>query len=182
VPYVVDDASALDPEAVAAYNKIIANTGDIAQISQNTGIPEDILAAAKQHLFVDTHEIAIAPGVVETGRFQPALEYADLWNRATNTTLNQEQLGAFKDLVSHEYVESQLMRNGFPYRSADALGFDVQGTAILHPDALGAHYLAPNNLGFAHYGHLGLSSSGLEINNNLSNLDAIIKMILKQVR
>ena len=104
-------------QAVEMYEKIRGETGDTAKIAENTGFDKDLLDRVKQHIFFDTHEIAVGPDTFKTGRFAPFDQTADLWQKATEGNLSPDELVLFRRWLSHEGVESQLMAEGIPYLS-----------------------------------------------------------------
>ena len=192
-------------QADAAYDRIRADDGDVGRIASNTGYSEDQIAAVKQHLFYDEHDIPV--GDDQTGEIQTSSQrftsdpwIADRWTKASDGTLgapSQDALGTdipgsadpteasdFHSLISHEYVEQGLMADGAPYRSSASWGQGKSGWNF-YPDAqnAGAHDLAPlaapnGKDPFAHYDSMGRSADGIpRPNGDLSNLDEVLDAI-----
>ena len=57
----ISSANADSDGAVEMYEKIRGETGDTAKIAENTGLSKELLDRVKQHIFFDTHEIAVGP-------------------------------------------------------------------------------------------------------------------------
>jgi len=196
-------------QADAAYDRIRADDGDVARIASNTGYPEDHIAAVKQHLFYNEHDLNIPN--YETGefpvvrqRFTSEPDIADLWTKAANGTLGEPgvdgsgqidpetadplEVPKFHALIAHEYVEQGLMADGMPYLSPDSWGYGERGWHT-YPDAqnAGAHDLSPNASfrgkdPFFHYDSMGRSSDGIpRPNEDLSNLDDVVSGIRRRL-
>jgi hypothetical protein len=137
----------------------------------------------RQNLFVQQHDISLAPNRVERGYFTPDERTADLWDGAANGTLAPDDRAAFRSLAAHEYVENRLMEAGLPYRSSHPDTFDADGDRILNPDHPGAHELAPNawrpEAPLHHWRLFGLDSSGIEMADDLANLDEVVEAALR---
>ena len=86
-------------------------------------------------------------------------------------------------LAAHEYVENRLMEEGLPFRSSDPAVWDEDDVAWPHPDHPSAHDLSVNeglpNDPFRHWGRWGLDSEGLEMADDLSNLDEVVDRALR---
>lgn len=182
----VDEIST--PEEIAAYDAIAARAGDVEAIARNTGIDPAVVERVREHLFIEEHEIALGPDRTARGNFSPMEEVADPWNAAVSGALQGDELAAFKRLMAHEYVESRLMQEGLPFRSAHpdayALADDVN---LPTPEHFGAHDLAPigdHGKGPWHIyeGLLDKTAPTLPIADDLSNLDAVVAQILESIR
>ncbi|GAB4211633.1 MAG: hypothetical protein OHK0022_46410 [Roseiflexaceae bacterium] len=165
------------PEDAKTYKRIVARTDDVQDIAERYNIPEDYLARVKQHLFHTEHEMALTPDDVRKGLFTPDPEIAYLWEGATKGTLNAKDQASFRRLISHEYVESNLMELGVPYRSGHPNAFEEAPYGGLRneptPQHHGAHDLSPNfgSEPFSHWENkLGRSSEGLSLSDDLSDL------------
>lgn len=172
------------PRDVDAYNKIRGNPHDTPRIAANVKVPQDVVDRAKRNLFLDTHKVQTGPNTTEVGRFTPDKRIADLWEKAENGTLTDKEQKAFKKLLAHEYVESKLMERGLPYRSDHPDYWNHPdfgpGTATPSPAHHGAHDLAPNEspLGeWSHYWRMDRDDPGIDIADDLSNLDDVVDKI-----
>ena len=182
----VDEIST--PDEIAAYDAIRARVGDVEAIARSTGLDPAVVDRVRQHLFFEEHEIALGPNRSASGNFSPMEEIADPWNAAVAGTLAGDDLAAFKRLMAHEYVESRLMQEGLPFRSAHpdayALGDDVN---LPTPERFGAHDLAPigdpgKQPWHLYDGLLQKRAPTIEIADDLSNLDVVVEQILESVR
>jgi hypothetical protein len=148
--------------ATEAYETIRELTDDVPQVAQRTGVPARIVEAVRQHLFLQVHQIPVAPGRSNLQRFDPMYGLARLWMRAYEGTLTPAELSEFRRLMAHEYVEQGLMAAGMPYRSAHPQawrGDESHGSAQHY----GAHEVAPNEGRadpFSHRPAYGLSGQG----------------------
>jgi hypothetical protein len=179
----------LTPKLLRQYEKL-ANLTDqeIGQIVKNTGIPRKYINRTKEHLFIDEHEIWVhnqKAGQLELrrGNFTPDDRVAKLWLDARNGTLKGESLEQFKRLIAHEYVEQGLMKAGMPYLSRESWRYDrgFQGSS----DHYGAHDLAPSTNPkkspfFNWDTGLGKSSKGLNLEDDLTNLDPLLQEIIRR--
>jgi hypothetical protein len=164
------------PEAEAAYAAIRANPGDVARIAANTGINEDVLAQAKAHLFMTTHDVPIGPGQITHGYFTAVPDTARLWARAEAGPLTESDQEDLHSLMAHEYVESHLMAAGMPYRSADPEVW-VDGAQEFNTKHFGAHEVAPksSNGSLDHWRRLGLTPPDTPLAPDLSNIDNVVE-------
>lgn len=83
---------------------------DTSQISQNTGIPEFIIQAIKNHIFYEKH-------ILETGtsKFSADIDMANAWLRLISNNYVQTDL----KLLLHEYAEALIMQGRqIPYEKA----------------------------------------------------------------
>lgn len=174
----------VDPGDARVYDQIRNNVGDTSRIADNTGIPQSKLDQVKDHIFHREHDLPTGPGQTQRGNFSPDSEIADLWPKAEAGTLTPDEAARFNRLMAHEYVESSLMNNGMPYRSADPGAWDPVLGNRPTPQHHGAHDLAPHadptRDPFGHWERsLGRDHPGVtEIAPDLSNLDDIIRHIL----
>ena len=82
--------------------------------------------------------------------------------------------------MAHEYVESHLMADGMPYRSADPEAW-VAGYLDFNTEHFGAHEVAPK----ASYGSLsqwedlGLTPPDTPLAPDLSNIDNVVEAARK---
>ena len=195
--------------ADAAYDRIRADNGDVARISQNTGYPEEHVARVKDHVFHEEHDVLIGndkTGDLQTSRqrFEPDPQIADRWTKAADGTLGEPardsegnakpgtadptEAADFHALMAHEYVEQGLMADGRPYRSAESWGQGKAGWNF-YPDGqnAGAHDLAPlagpdGKDPFSHYEKAGRSSEGIpRPNEDLSNLDDVLRGVRRSL-
>jgi hypothetical protein len=171
------------PEAEAAYTAIRANPDDVARIAANTGINEDVLAQAKTHLFMTTHDVPVGPNKIAHGYFTANETTAQLWDKAAKRTLSDNELNDFRSLMSHEYVESRLMARGMPYRSADPAAWDGKDQ-IYSTRYFGAHEVAPKGStgSMSHWEGLGLTPPVNPIARDLSNIDDVVNAARKGLK
>jgi hypothetical protein len=103
-----------------------------------------VLDRVKGHLFEQEHQLPMPPdGHLVTRRFTPDKAISDLWEQADAGTLTAQDREQFQALMQHESVESSLMAQGLPYRSADPGAWE---DGINWPSAqhYGAHDIAPH--------------------------------------
>lgn len=191
-----------DPKTAEFYEKIAqtVDESDVAAISRNTGIPEPIVQRVKDHLFRKVQKIQVMDDVGNVswveGKFSPDEGIARSWKQAMETDLKAEDLVGdlteFKSLISHEYVESNLMGDGFDYLNPNSWReHEIYGSGNYPKPAdagYGAHNLAPvphastaaaKENPFLHYPREhGFDYDGPAIKDNLSNLDEVINYIL----
>jgi hypothetical protein len=179
----VDGGEGFSERAADAYRRIRESPGDVPAAAANTGIDAGILEGMRQNLFVQQHDISLGPHQVARGYFTPDDDIADLWDGAAKGTLDANGISRFRNLAAHEYVENKLMEAGLPYRSAHPDAFDAHGARILSRDHPGAHDLAPNEwrpqAPLQHWEMFGLESSGLQMADDLANLDEIVDAALR---
>lgn len=166
-------------EAGQAYERIRGAAGDTQRISQNTGIDEGVLSRVKSHLFEQEHELPMPPdGHLVTQRFTPDKAISDLWEKADAGTLTAPEREQFQALMQHESVESSLMAQGLPYRSADPAAWE-DGVNWPSAQHYGAHDLAPHSA-YADDPWRGWRSMGFgdppttPISRDLSNIDGVV--------
>jgi RHS repeat-associated protein len=185
-----------DPDAVKKYQGIM-KYDDISLIAEQTGFSEEILAQAKQHLFMKEHNIPIADPTSSSGnkvvnaKFEPDLGIATSWIAARTGFSKPGALITekphFSRLVVHEYIESKLMEAGIPFISTHSSAWKT-GDYRSSPQHFGAHDLSIGHNNFSHYeNRLGLSSEGLIMPENSSTLtkqhaDNIVNSILERVK
>lgn len=179
----VQDADS--PRAAEVYQQARDNADVASRIAANTGLRLEILERVRQHLFNTEHDVQVGPNQIARGYFSPIDEIAELWSSAENGTLDGKELHRFRRLVAHEYVESQLMQSGMPYRSADPSVW-VDDGYWPSPEHFGAHDLAPiaGAVGspFGHWPRrLRRDAPDVEFADDLSNLDDIVGLILRGV-
>jgi len=169
-------------EAAQAYERIRGSAGDTQRISENTGIDKGVLSQVKSHLFEQEHDLPMPPdGHLVTQRFTPDKSISDLWEKADAGTLSSGEREQFQALMQHESVESSLMAQGMPYRSADPAAWD---DGINWPSAqnYGAHDLSPH-AAYANDPWRGWQSMGfgepptIPIARDLSNTGAVVAEI-----
>jgi hypothetical protein len=186
-----------DPDSVVAadmYENIRAtdNKVELPTISRHTGVDESVLRQVKSHLFRAQHEVAVGPDTFKKGLFTPRRDIGEMWIAAREGRLSEEGVQQFKHLMAHEFVESRLMQSGLPYirehphlwelDPSDGRYYRPQFPQNVH-DA-GAHDFAPNDKigGFRHWRSLGMEPPKIELADNLSNLDDVVKAIRQQLR
>jgi hypothetical protein len=181
--YFIDDGEGFSERAAEAYRRIRESPDDVPRAAESTGIDPDVIETMRQNLFVQQHDVPLGPNQVERGYFTPDDKVAELWDGAVNGTLDAHGVDEFRNLAAHEYVENRLMEAGLPYRSSHPDSFDADGDSILNAAHPGAHDLAPNqwrpNARLSHWSFFGLDSSGLEIADDLSNLDEVVDAALR---
>ena len=99
----------VDEQAESSYDRIRGITDDVPQIAANTNIPEQIISAVRQHIFINEHDIAVGPNQIERFRFVADAEISRLWQLAISTPLSPEDNYTFHRLIAHKYVEQALM-------------------------------------------------------------------------
>lgn len=157
----------LSASQVAKFNDIVNSTSDVALISNNLGISENIVQTMKKHLFIDEHIVEVNPGVFIKGRFATFEHIADWWNAVKSGNLaNAIEL---KRLISHEYIEAKLMKEGMIYRTLD----DPSASKY------GAHELSSHEdlFNFSHWSALGRNVPPMNLHPNLDNIDEIVDQI-----
>ncbi|MFI0910002.1 hypothetical protein [Streptomyces abikoensis] len=170
------------------------NSYDLPRIAEHTGVDQSVLTKVKTHLFRAQHEVAMGPGPenVKRGAFTPYPHIVELWKGATEGTLTKAQKTRFRQLMAHEYVESQLMKAGMPYVSPNPGAWLPDGVggwdkARMTPGSVldfGAHEVAPKEIGggLKHWKRsLGLKIPSVTIARDLSNLDEIVKSAKEQL-
>jgi hypothetical protein len=192
--YVDVDAS-VTPKLIRQYEALSnLSEAEIGLIVKNTGIPRKLINRVQKHLFVTQHEVWTGnyeTGVLnpksQFGNFAPDQEIANSWLAAKNGVLQGKELKKFQRLIAHEYIEEGLMEAGLPYRSRYAWSYDTKyGWGFwAKPGRYGAHDLASNqrlsNPPFSHWeSEMRKSSEGLTIQDDLMNLDQVIKEIKKR--
>ena len=179
----VDDGQEISERAADAYRSIRNSPEDVPAVAANTGLDPRIIDGMHQNLFVQQHDVPLGPNQVERGYFTPDEEIADLWTGARNGTLNAKQIIDFRNLAAHEYVENRLMEAGLPYRSSHPDAFDETGASIVNAQHPGAHDLAPHrwrgDAPLQHWRAYGLDGSGVQIADDLSNLDDVVDAALR---
>jgi hypothetical protein len=171
------------PEEEAAYAAIRADTGDVPKIAENTGIDEGVIGQVKNHLFMIEHDVPVGPDDVAHGYFTADAQIASLWNKAQEGSLSPGQLDMFRSLMSHEYVQSQLMGLGLPYRSADPEAWE-NGDQVFNPSHFGAHDVAPvaSNGSLRQWPALGLTPPETPVAADLSNIDVLVSAASEGLR
>ncbi len=114
-------SGALDSQSKAAarhadiyYNAVRKMKTDVLHIAQNTGIDENTVAAIKQYVFMDKHELS-------TGfeHFAPDYEMAQSWQRLIQggKAIKEQDIV----LLQHEKMEMELMQKGYTQDEAHIL-------------------------------------------------------------
>ncbi|MFD9755408.1 hypothetical protein [[Kitasatospora] papulosa] len=167
---------------------------DIPAMARNTGLDESVLRQVKAHMIRSQHDVVVRPGEWVRGRFTPRDDIASLWDGARNGTLDKAQVKEFRNLMTHEYVESRLMKAGLPYlqdqaglwrKEADGTYTDGGRYSPKSLGAAGAHDLAPNPVrgGFGTaWQKLGLKHPKTELAADLSNIDDFVKDVFHELR
>jgi hypothetical protein len=192
------------PDSAAArqfYEKIAAmvDEADVAAISQNTGIPQNIIQRVKDHVFRTVHDLEVGNYSAQTtsrvqGQFAPLDDIARMWKNAMENNLTGEQmadkLAEFRKFIAHEYVESNLMREGHPYLNPNSWqehpiygwgNYPTPGNP-----GVGAHNMSPSpghGYPFNHWpGEQGFAYDGTPLLDDLSNIDQVIQDILAIIK
>ncbi|WP_438313499.1 hypothetical protein ACSHWO_19945 [Streptomyces sp. HUAS TT3] len=167
---------------------------DVPVMARNTGLSESVIRDVKSHMIRSQHDVVIGPGDWRRGRFTPRDDIADLWDGARKGTLTEAQLKEFRNLMTHEYVESKLMKSGLPYLRDEAGLWrkepdgTYQGGGRYSPKSLsaaGAHDLSPNPVrgGFGYaWQKLGLKHPKTVLAHDLSNIDDFVKDVFRELR
>lgn len=92
IPYWDNDAAEL------AYNTIRSDSGDVAAIARNTGMPEWRVSRIKDHVFFNEHQLD--DGLM---RFQADPEMANAWSRLSVGN----HVGSDIKLLNHEIFEAK---------------------------------------------------------------------------
>ncbi|MEV3989885.1 hypothetical protein AB0J57_13375 [Streptomyces sp. NPDC049837] len=185
-----------EPSAYAAsvYDSLrgTPNHVDVPVMARNTGLNESVIRQVKTHMMRQLHDVVVRPGEWKRGLFTPRDDIAALWDGARKGTLDADQIREFRNLMTHEYVESRLMKGGLPYLH-DQTGLwrygedgDFQGRRSPKSlSAAGAHDLAPNPVrgGFGtQWQKLGLKHPKTVLADDLSNIDDFVKDIVQELR
>ncbi|MDY6802855.1 MAG: hypothetical protein SXA11_03480 [Cyanobacteriota bacterium] len=170
-----------DERAEATYKQIRGMRDDVPQIAANLDIPENIVSAVRNHVFIEEHDIAVGAGQVDRQRFAADPEIAELWISAIRGTLSGDDLYTFQRIFAHEYVEQALMKRGLPFRSSHPEAWK-KGYNKATSKHYGAHDLAPlcdiMRDPFEHWKLLGLAATQLPTGDlELSKLEALVKII-----
>ncbi|WP_435112251.1 hypothetical protein [Nocardiopsis synnemataformans] len=174
------------PESADTYRRVVNSPESTQAIHQNTGYDLDILNQVREHLFLREHANVVTPPTGETldGRFAPVNHVAEFWELAESGDINlpekSEEADKFHRLLIHEYVESRLMEAGMPYRAYGPEMWD-EGVYFPNPDQHGAHDIAPlehNQDIFIVWRRYGIPEPDFEIADDLSNIDAIVDIVI----
>lgn len=179
----------VDPKLEAQYHRVCETVHDAAfflKLYRNTGISKRVLERVHKHVFHTVHEVAVGANKVEKGYFAPDDLIAELWTKAMDGKLSTGDTERFRRVMSHEYVESKLMEQGIPYKSAHPKAWNAEGTSIVNIEHHGAHELAPHATSKFPLKHwefvLGVNPPPFELAKDLSNLDNLVQDILKLKR
>ncbi len=169
-----------DALAAERYELIRTLTDDVPRIAEHTGFPPDVLRAVRIHLFVEGGRIPTGPDTATVRRFDPMPEIGRLWSRAYDGPLEAVDQVQFGRLLTHEFVELELMRLGLPYRSAHPSAWQGD-TNFPTRDHFGAHDISPRERGalFSHYPGLGMPEVELEVGPRLENLTEVRSRIIE---
>lgn len=94
-----------------------------------------------------------------------------------------EEIRRFKEYLAHEYLESRFERLTYPYRHPSNYVASIKDHLVPRPEAFSAHDLSPriaaiDGRPFNHYEKgIGISSVGLDIADDLSNVDDVYNVI-----
>lgn len=180
--------------AAGVYDSLRAtpNHVDVPTMARNTGLNEAVIRQVKTHMIKQMHDVIIRPGEWRRGLFTPRDDLAALWDGARKGTLDTDQIAEFRNLMTHEYVESRLMKGGLPYLHDETglwrWGDDGEFEGRRSPKSLsaaGAHDLAPNPArgGFGtQWQKLGLRHPKTDLAADLSNIDDFVKDIVQELR
>ncbi|MFB9368812.1 hypothetical protein ACFFVG_21955, partial [Kitasatospora albolonga] len=186
----VNYATPPDEKAVAAYDRIRATEGDVERIAEEYGFDPAVIERAKNNLFMEKHDAQVGPGPENLKQdiyFTAYDEIADLWTKAMNGRLKPDEIGPFRGLIVHEYVESRLMEAGMPYTSDHPLAWVDEGRDWGNGH-IGAHDVAPISFRGAPitvrgtlvlWPKMGLTPPDTPIADDLSNLDLLVEAAKK---
>jgi len=180
--------------AATVYESLRAtpNHVDVPQMAKHTGLDESVIREVKTHMIRSQHDVVVRPGEWKRGLFTPRDDIADLWDGARKGTLDADQIREFKHLMTHEYVESALMKKGLPYLHDQTGLWRVESDGSYggrrSPKSLsaaGAHDLAPNpargGFGMA-WQKLGLKHPKTVLADDLSNIDDFVNDIVQELK
>lgn len=179
------------PIVALKYRQISHLADDVPKITSAVDVSQDLITAVKNHLFLSKHLIQVGPNQEISAFFTPTKEIADWWLKAIDDILSRDEEVKFRRILAHEYVERGLMAAGLPYRSRseEAWSQDAEGDFIPLPTSThyGAHDLAPHQDAerrpFLLWKELfKLPAEGLELADDLSNLDQVIEEMLRRVQ
>ncbi|MBV1852021.1 hypothetical protein [Catellatospora tritici] len=172
------------PQSAAAadqYAKIRARTDDVDNIAELLEVPRYIVERVKNHVFLTKHDVPAGDEVVH-GFFAPMDHIGTWWTQAADDLLPWSDEIALKRLLVHEFVESHLMEAGMPYISLDSRA----STDSLDPVFYGAHHLAPMEAFrmpmFGHWPTLGKAIPDVAMADDLSNIEDILEIVLKEIQ
>jgi hypothetical protein len=176
----VDDAT---PEEMDQYRRI-READDVDALADHSGMPREVIAEAKQHLFQRQHDVAVGPGDIRRGYFTPFALFGDLWEKvASGAELTDKNRAEFWSLVAHEYVESKLMDAGLPYLSPHSDAWDESQRPLVTSDHPSAHNTAPLSTRSSRIdllslwdSKLGIPRGDLRVADDLSNLDDVVRV------
>lgn len=168
------------------------NHVDVPEMAKHTGVDESVIRDVKTHMIRAQHDVVVGPGEWKRGLFTPRDDIADLWDGARKGTLDADQVKEFKHLMTHEYVESQLMKKGLPYLHDQTGLWRVESDGSYggrrSPKSLsaaGAHDLAPNpargGFGTA-WQKLGLKHPKTVLADDLSNIADFVDDIVRELK
>ncbi|MFF2897942.1 hypothetical protein [Streptomyces sp. NPDC057966] len=168
------------------------NHVDVPEMAKHTGVDESVIRDVKTHMIRAQHDVVVGPGEWKRGLFTPRDDIADLWDGARKGTLDADQVKEFKHLMTHEYVESQLMKKGLPYLHDQTGLWRVESDGSYggrrSPKSLsaaGAHDLAPNpargGFGTA-WQKLGLKHPKTVLTDDLSNIADFVDDIVRELK
>jgi len=180
--YIQGEMDTFAREGAQIYDQIVNTAGDTARIAEQTGLPQSLLDTVKQHFFVQEHNLPVGPNRMELANFTPDPHSGQLWQAAERGELTTGQAAQFNRWMAHEYVESQLMQAGLPYRSAHPSVVD--NMMLPTREHFGAHDLAPlmdpARAPFAHFERLFPDlPQGLTLAEGLGNINDVVASIKK---
>jgi hypothetical protein len=121
------------------------NENELKTFSQNTGLSIDTATKLKEHIFLTEHQnlLNYETKTYFSDYFQPDIHIAYGWEKALQGELSNSEKAWFSQLAKHELAESELMKQGQPYRTIE--GIDSNGMPTSKPP--GAHDNAPTQPG-----------------------------------
>lgn len=171
-------------ESLKGYETIRKMEHDTHRISANTGIDHDLLVRVKDHLFYRVHDVQIRPNQTNRGLFSPNADISPLWLAAQSGEMSEREVEVFRRTIMHEGVESYLMEAGLPYIPSDSSYFNSGSASNPTAEHHGAHDLAPSaeptGDPFDHYWRMEKEVPTIELNDDLSNIDALAEQLLKE--
>ena len=198
----VNEFIANDAKLEPRYRRIREATDDVPKVAEKLDLHDDDPAAladmeelvdvAKRNLFLTKHEVAVGPGDVREGYFEPLDGLGETWEKAmTSRPLDDMEKNMLRSVVAHEYVEAKLLETGVPYKLADPEAWRGEEGAY-DPVKPGPHELAPLSLRgssqtdllrlWKRYGLTSPFPEGFRTTDlSKANLDALVQAIKEQM-
>lgn len=99
------------------------------------------MAKLKEHVFLTEHQnlVNYETKTYYSDYFEPNINIAYGWEKALKGELTSSEKAWFEQLAEHELAESELMKQGYPYRTVESIDSNGMPTG----DPPGAHDNAP---------------------------------------